>query len=66
VEKANLDQLLLLACCFRDLEIARLLIGKGADVSAADSEKQTLLHYAALNGYEAVARLLRNRKTTIN
>jgi len=44
VEKACLDQLLLLACEFKDQEIVRMLIGQGADVSAANMERKTPLH----------------------
>ena len=38
--------------------LARLLIQMGADVSAADQDGQTPLHFAVQNGQEAVARLL--------
>ena len=44
--------------------VARLLIDRGADVSAAESDGKTPLHWALENGYEAVARLLRDRGAT--
>ena len=58
VEKACIDQLLLLVSQFGDLEIARLLIAWGADASVADKDGWTALHAAALYGHEAVVRLL--------
>ena len=55
---ASADRLLLLASGFGDLEIARLLIFGGADVSAADKDGWTPLREAARHGHEAIARLL--------
>ena len=58
VSKAYMGRLLLLPSQFGDLEIARLLIGGGADISVADKNRQTPLHHAVESGHEVVARLL--------
>ena len=39
-------------------EIAELLITKGADVNAKDSQGWTLLQHAAINGHKEIAQLL--------
>jgi ankyrin repeat protein len=41
-----------------DEQMVQLLLGRGADATAKDKSKCTLLHQAAKGGYEAVARLL--------
>jgi ankyrin repeat protein len=46
-----------------DERTVRLLVEKGADVSAVDHVQQTPLHRAALKGHEAVARLLIEKGT---
>ena len=38
--------------------MVRLLLEKGADLEAKDSNRETALHKAAFRGYEAVVRLL--------
>jgi len=58
VDKACIDQLLIHACEFGDLDIARLLIHRGTDVSATDSYGWTPLRHASTNGHKMVARLL--------
>ena len=47
-----------------DEAVVRLLISKGAAVSATDKEGSTPLHVAAKRGDEAVARLLRDLGAT--
>jgi ankyrin repeat protein len=42
----------------------RLLVDLGADVNAKDKYGETVLHWAALRGDEAVVRLLVNRERT--
>ena len=59
----DIDQLLLLASQFGDLEIARLLIDSGADTSVTDESGWAPLHVAAWRGHETVARLLIDRGT---
>jgi len=54
----NMNGLLFTACHFGDLEISRLLIDKGADITAADKSEQTPLHEALLCRHEGVAQLL--------
>jgi len=54
----DLNALLSSACRFGDLEISRLLIDKGSDVTASDDDGQTPLHHAVMEGHEGVARLL--------
>jgi ankyrin repeat protein len=61
VEKAQIDRLLLQACRLGDLDITRLLIGVGADITAANKDQQMALHLAAGEGHEAVVRLLLDR-----
>ena len=39
-------------------EIAKVLIGHGADPNALDKDRQTPLHYAAMNGQREIAELL--------
>ena len=56
-----MDKLLYRVCRFGDLQIARLLIERGADVKAADHVEETPLHLASGRGHEAVARLLIER-----
>ena len=58
VSKAYMGRLLLLPGQFGDLEIARLLIGGGADISVADSHRRAPLRLAVEGGHEVVARLL--------
>ena len=58
IRRGRINKLLLSASTFGDLVIAQHLLKVGADVSAAESFGSTPLHYAALNGHEAVARLL--------
>jgi len=58
VEKACTDQLLVQACVFGYLEIARQLVDNGADVSVADKYGRTPLHFALKNGHLVVVRLL--------
>jgi len=52
------NALLSTACDFGDLQISSLLIGKGADVSAADKYGWTRLHRALSERKEKLARLL--------
>jgi len=54
----DLNALLSTASRFGDLEISRLLIDKGSDVTASDDGGQTPLHQAVMKGHEVVARLL--------
>jgi len=54
----DLNALLSTACRFGDLEISRLLIDKGSDVTASDDGGRTPLHRALEEGHEGVARLL--------
>jgi len=54
----DLNALLSTACCFGDLEILKLLIDKGSDVTASDDGGRTPLHLALMKGHEVVARLL--------
>jgi len=58
VGKLRLGQLLHLSCRFGDLDIARLLVDRGADVSSAGKNGWTPLHTASRRGYEAIAQLL--------
>ena len=54
----DLNALLSTACRFGDLEISRLLIDKGSDVTFSDDDGRTPLHQALEEGHEGVARLL--------
>ena len=54
VEKASIDRSLFTAAEFGDFEVARLLLYRGADVSAANKYGQTPLHCAAENCSEEV------------
>ncbi|KAI5783318.1 hypothetical protein FPQ18DRAFT_111991 [Pyronema domesticum] len=56
--KADLGRILVMISQFGDLDITRLLIDNGADVSATDKDGQTPLHLASIYGYEGVAKLL--------
>jgi predicted Fe-Mo cluster-binding NifX family protein len=56
--KADLGRILVTMSQFGDLDITRLLIDKGADVSATDEDGQTPLHRASEYGYKRVAQLL--------
>jgi len=57
----DLNALLSTASRFGDLEISRLLIDKGSDVTASDDDGRTPLHQALMGGHEGVARLLIDR-----
>ncbi|GAA5929920.1 hypothetical protein JCM3775_004464 [Rhodotorula graminis] len=48
------------------LEIVKLLVGAGADVTAANSRGATALHYAASKGHVSIGRLLIERGADIN
>jgi ankyrin repeat protein len=43
-------------------KVAELLLGRGADVNAADDSKLTPLHYAAWGGHVELVKLLVARK----
>jgi sirohydrochlorin ferrochelatase len=64
--KDSIDRLLGPACEFGDLDIAQLLIDRGADVSAARKDGWTPLHLASRGGHEAVAQLLFDRGADVS
>jgi ankyrin repeat protein len=66
VDAAWLSWLLADASNFGYLEIARLLIDGGADVSAADDVELTPLHCASYTGHQAIARLLIDRGANVS
>ena len=66
VQSSFLQELLSNACKFGYSEIVRDLFGRGADVSAADEDGRTLLHWASDRGHEAVARLLIEKGTDVS
>ena len=69
VQKDYVDQLLLCASEFGDLDIAQHLLDAGVDVSAKDGDfayGRTTLHIAARYGHEAVARLLLDRGADVS
>ncbi|PMD61428.1 ankyrin, partial [Hyaloscypha bicolor E] len=43
------------------IEIVRLLLDRGADITAADSDRETPLYCASRNGHIEVVRLLLDR-----
>jgi ankyrin repeat protein len=51
----------MVAACYRHLDICRLLIDKGAQIEAKDSDGWTSLHITANNGHIKTARLLCDR-----
>ena len=52
---------LMIAACNGHLDICRILIDKGAEVTAKDSRGWTPLHYAAVYGHIEIVRLLCDR-----
>ena len=66
VENARIDRLFLTVCKVGDPNVARLLIDRGADVSAANKYGSTPLHRASEAGHEAVARLLVDRGADVS
>jgi len=61
----DLNALLSTACRFGDLEISRLLIDKGSDVTASDDDGRTPLHQAVMGGHEGVARRLNDKGSDV-
>ena len=59
MEKENLNKLLLIAARDNDLEVAKLLIEKGADVKAKHKDGETPLHEAAEHNSVEVIELLK-------
>ncbi|KAI5841655.1 ankyrin repeat-containing domain protein [Tricharina praecox] len=65
LDKTYMSELLRCACGFGDLEIARLLIDLGADVTTTDERRPTPLHCASERGHEETARLLIDRRADV-
>ncbi|GAA5828034.1 hypothetical protein JCM3770_002113, partial [Rhodotorula araucariae] len=57
---------LMAAATTGNLEIVKLLIGAGADVTAANEKGATALHYAASKGHVSVGRMLISKGADIN
>ena len=58
--KEDGETCLMIAACNGHLDICRLLIDKGAQVTAKDDYGRTPLHYAAMRGHVEIARLFCN------
>ncbi|KAI5796206.1 hypothetical protein FPQ18DRAFT_423767 [Pyronema domesticum] len=56
--KSDLGRILVTISVFGDLDITRLLIDRGADISATNKFRQTPLHLALLCQHQGVAQLL--------
>jgi len=61
-----LDRLLFFPCRFGDLEVARLLIDRGVDLSPVDGYGMTPLNTALRHGHEASAQLLIERGANLS
>lgn len=48
------------------IEVIKLLLEKGADIEAADSNGRTLLYRASLNGHDKVVKLLLEKGADMN
>ena len=62
----EIDEMLLIACKFGDLEKVKQLLENGADVNAGDKDDRTALMFAAGNGHKEVVELLIENGADVN
>jgi len=62
----NINDILIWACRYNHIRLAKLLISKGADVNARDINGYTPIHKSALNGHTEIVRLLIANNVNVN
>jgi ankyrin repeat protein len=65
-ENEHRDRPLAAATSWRQLRVVRLLIERGANINATGTLLGTVLHYAAVDGYDEVAALLLDKGASAN